>query len=284
MIKKCENYDKETLDKIIQKCFSIAGVCRELNIKAIGGNYKTIKYYINAYNLDISHFTGKGWNIGERYNNVKNKIPLSEILVENSTYTNTHLLKKRLVKEGYFEYKCNECGLTEWCNKPISLHLDHINGDNLDHRIENLRLLCPNCHSQTETYCSKNKKSSKNTLRIHNFIENKDFLINRESKKQKHYCECGKEIEKRAKKCRECYKKDRTESVKQKNHCACGKVIKNESVMCLDCLHKHNRKVERPSYEQLILEINESSYTSVGKKYNVAAKTIKKWKLAYERI
>lgn len=281
MNKRSKNYDKIQLEEIVKKCFSIAGVCRELGIRPIGGNYRTIKYYIKAYNIDIIHFTGQGWNVGEKYKKINKAIPLNEILVKDSTYTNINELKKKLVKEGYFEYKCDECGLTEWCNKPISLHLDHINGDNLDHRIKNLRLLCPNCHSQTETYCSKNKKSSQNTLKSDNF-KNKDFLINRESKKQKYYCECGKEISKRCKKCRDCYKKDRTESIKQKNHCACGKVIKKDSVMCLECLHKHNRKVERPPYEQLISEINKSSYVAVGEKYNVSDKTIKKWKLAYE--
>ena len=67
-------------------------------------------------------------------------------------------LKERLVKEKYLEYKCAECGITEWNGKPLSLHLDHINGINNDHRIENLRFLCPNCHSQTNTYAGKNKK------------------------------------------------------------------------------------------------------------------------------
>ena len=60
--------------------------------------------------------------------------------------------------EGKKEQKCEKCGLTEWMGKPIVLQLDHINGDNRDNRIENLRLLCPNCHSQTETFCRKNRK------------------------------------------------------------------------------------------------------------------------------
>lgn len=66
-----------------------------------------------------------------------------------------------ILREGLLEAKCYEegCGLTEWRGKPISLQLDHINGDNFDHRIENLRLLCPNCHSQTETFAGKNKRN-----------------------------------------------------------------------------------------------------------------------------
>jgi 5-methylcytosine-specific restriction endonuclease McrA len=61
------------------------------------------------------------------------------------------------VKENRLEYKCANCGIKEWNNLPLSLQLDHINGVNNDHRLENLRFLCPNCHSQTDTYSGKNK-------------------------------------------------------------------------------------------------------------------------------
>ena len=96
----------------------------------------------------------------EKAGGVNKFIPLSEILVENSTYTNIARLKVRLLREGLLAAKCygEDCGLTEWKGKPISLQLDHINGDKLDHRIENLRLLCPNCHSQTDSFAGKNKR------------------------------------------------------------------------------------------------------------------------------
>lgn len=82
-------------------------------------------------------------------------------MVEHSTYTNITRLKMRLVNEQRLEYKCALCGNEGmWNNLPLTLELDHINGQHLDHRIENLRFLCPNCHSQTPTFSGKNKTTT----------------------------------------------------------------------------------------------------------------------------
>lgn len=72
---------------------------------------------------------------------------IEDILVENSTYLSIARLKERLVNETDMTYKCAICGIDSWMGQPLSLHLDHINGINNDHRLENLRFLCPNCHS-----------------------------------------------------------------------------------------------------------------------------------------
>jgi hypothetical protein len=85
----------------------------------------------------------------------KAKIPLEEILAGDHPYYQTLKLKKRLIREGILENKCSCCGIEKWQGKEISLQLDHINGDSSDHVRENLRLLCPNCHSQTDTWCGK---------------------------------------------------------------------------------------------------------------------------------
>lgn len=83
-------------------------------------------------------------------------IPLDEILKGNHPSYQTFKLRNRLIKEGIKENKCEECGIEEWNGKPISIQLDHMDGDSHNHRIENLRMMCPNCHSQTETYCGRN--------------------------------------------------------------------------------------------------------------------------------
>lgn len=88
--------------------------------------------------------------------------PLDSVLIENSTYAR-HSVKRRLISESLLEYKCSCCGnIGEYNNKPLVLQLDHINGINNDHRLENLRFLCPNCHTQQDTYAAKNIVKQKN--------------------------------------------------------------------------------------------------------------------------
>lgn len=131
------------------------------------GNSQTVKKRINLLNLSTEHFVS--FILPE-----KKKRSLSEIFIENSTYNNNTNIKKILYKELNWEYKCKWCGINEYNNKPISLELDHINGNNKDNRIENLRLLCPNCHSQTSTFrCNNIKKSEpKKCLNCNNNLYN----------------------------------------------------------------------------------------------------------------
>lgn len=125
---------------------------------ASGSGYVTVQKRVAQNGIDTSHFTGQSWAKGLRGRSSSTKIPLSEILVENSTYTGTSTLKKRLIQEGLLEFKCAGlgCGITEWRGIPAPLELDHVNGVRTDNRIPNLRLLCPNCYAQTDTYCGKN--------------------------------------------------------------------------------------------------------------------------------
>jgi len=90
----------------------------------------------------------------------KSLTPNEEIFTENSYYSND-LVKQRIVKDDLIEYKCKVCGIDEGQGKPVILDLDHINGNNRDNRLENLRFLCPNCHSQTDTYKGRNKNTGK---------------------------------------------------------------------------------------------------------------------------
>lgn len=147
-------YSEQDLIEAVKTSFSVADVCRKVGIKPVGGNYKTIKDKIAKFNIDNSHFTGQGWNVGLKFNPKPAK-DIEEYLVENSTYQ-SYKLAKRLLKEDYKKHICEICKLTEWLGKPISLELHHVNGINTDNRIDNLQMLCPNCHAQTDSYRGKN--------------------------------------------------------------------------------------------------------------------------------
>lgn len=136
---------------------SIAGVLRHLGLRPVGGNYKTINKIIREQNIDISHFTGQGWNVGLKFR-PKPEVTDESIFVDNSTYTCSWRLRERYKKlTGLSSCQC--CGLSEWLGKPISLEIHHKNGNNHDNRIENLVLLCPNCHAQTEHYRGRARKN-----------------------------------------------------------------------------------------------------------------------------
>ena len=149
----------EQFIEAVKTSLSYAEVMRKLGLKPSGGNYSTVKRFIAELNLDTSHMTGAAWNQGERYRPIQQAKPLEEILVENSTF-NTNHLRKRLLKEGVKEAKCECCGRTEWLGKPIVLELHHVNGIKTDLRIENLQILCPNCHAFTDNYRGRNIGSS----------------------------------------------------------------------------------------------------------------------------
>lgn len=143
-------YTKEDVIKAVAENKSIAGVLRQLNLRPLGGNYKTVHRLIKEYGLKTSHFTGQGWNVGLGFK-PKQAINDEEIYVENSDYRCSWRLRERYKKTTGINH-CEKCGLTEWQGKPIPLEIHHINGKNTDNRLENLQLLCPNCHALTSNY------------------------------------------------------------------------------------------------------------------------------------
>ena len=144
----------EEVVRAVASSYSYAQVLRSLNMNIFGSAYPILKRRIKQLGLSTEHFTGASHLKGKTHNHTPAR-PLSDLLVKNSPCMNRGSLKRRLLKEGLLKYCCDECKLDKWQGKPISLQLEHKNGDGQDNRLENLTLLCPNCHSQTKTFCRK---------------------------------------------------------------------------------------------------------------------------------
>jgi Zn finger protein HypA/HybF involved in hydrogenase expression len=233
-----------TLEKFIEAVknnYSVSSSLVYLNLSPTGANYRGFYKFQKENSIDISHFTGQG-HLKDKNHNYNTKIPLSKILVKNYNYS-SNKLRKRLISEGLKEHKCECCGLSEWLGELIPLELDHIDGDHYNNILKNLKILCPNCHAKTPTYRGRN-------------IKNKNLKTTKTKKKRI--------------------------GIKKEYNCSCcgcelKSKHKSKSGLCKDCHSKLQRKVERPSKEQLIKEVEESSYLAVGRKYGVSDNSIRKW-------
>ena len=162
----------ENLEKLVSNCNTIKELLEKLNINQNSYNYKKIQNKLDDLKIDYSHLKRKSKVLGT-------------IKEETTKYTySSSALRIKLIKEGIKENKCEGCGITEWMGKPITLQLHHINGNHSDNRLENLQILCPNCHSLTDNYCA-------------NSIEKQHF----------HCKDCGEEITRGATYCVKCLAK-----------------------------------------------------------------------------
>jgi len=134
--------DKDLFIKVCFEELTMAKAAAKLNL-----HFNTFKKYALKFGCYSPNQSGKGIK-----KNIKKRI------LNLEEYSSRASIRKTIIKENLIEYKCSECNIQTWNNKSLSLHLDHINGMNNDNRLENLRFLCPNCHSQTEIYTGRNKK------------------------------------------------------------------------------------------------------------------------------
>jgi hypothetical protein len=144
MARKYRNYSDEDIIKFSKEVFSIAGLLNKLDLKTAGGNYANIKRLLQKLNVDTSHWTGMAWS-----KDCQTK--------DWSQYTRAAHLKKHLIKER--GHKCENCELEFWLENIIPLEIHHLDGDRTNNELENLCLLCCNCHAMTENW--RNKKSAK---------------------------------------------------------------------------------------------------------------------------
>jgi len=265
---------KRQIENAINNTKSMASAARSLGV-----NYKTFKKYADKFGVFKPNQSGKGIY----------QICLEEVFL-NKVPMKSSVLKHRLFDEGIMEEKCQgeDCGITEWKGKKITLELDHIDGDRNNNSKDNLRILCPNCHSQTPTFrrgqnkpyvsddeiksafakvnnitqlCSRLglvdgggnlKHMRKRLAKLGLKFENVEFPEEKnKSKKKKEVVKC---------KCK-----------------SCGKDVNRRSERCVKCSQEARRKVKRPPYQILKAEVEENGYTDVGRKYGVSDNAIRKW-------
>lgn len=230
-----EKYIKDVCE-LATKCNSINQILHILGKSNTNEYYKQIHKILEDNNVDTSHFT----NVCEY--TAKRKKPIEELLSSGTTVCISHL-RTRVLNEGLKEHKCERCGRTEWEGEPIPLQLHHINGDKSDNRLENIQLLCPNCHALTDNYCSRKNKKDSN-----------------------HCVICGKEISRGSIYCRECFNeniKTKTGKYKTKD----GNIVESN----------------RPTKDILIEDFKKfGSFTGVGNKYGVTDKAVVKWCNKYD--
>lgn len=235
------DWSKERIEKAIKESDSYADTLRYLQIPNHGRNIDTLKSKITLYKLSIDHFTfSKQYYSGTE--NFKYK-PVEYYLHEHSNIKTT-ALKDKLFKEGYKTNSCENpncpCKSGYWLDNIISCQLHHINGDRTDNRLENLQILCPNCHSQTDNFAGKSSHR----------VFNKET---RQMEEKKHYyCpDCGKEIWKNSKYCSACAIKHRESKIKQLN------ITKQDLIQdYINCNY---------------------TMTELAKKYSVTDTAIRKW-------
>ena len=256
---KGKQYSVNELQKLVDSCEYLS----ELKLKlgySDGRNVTKLRSILDENDINYTHFIFMSPSSRrELKKEHMNKYFNNEIKIKS------YQLKNKLIEFNYFESKCARCGITKWLNEDAPLELHHKDGNKNNNSLENLELLCPNCHAFTDTYRGRNKEM---------------FPI-----RQKKFCTgCNKEIYKRSKTglCIDCYREFRTKNKQSqmkriKGYCVdCGTELYTNGKRCKEC-HLKMIRSHIPDRESLKKDIFYNSFEELGRKYNVSGKAISKW-------
>ena len=236
-------YTETQAREALASSFSYAEALRKLDVGSTGENWRTLLVWVQRWGIPTDHFDPRAL---QRRGTSRRPRPLNEILVEGSTYSRGHL-KQRLYRDGLKQRRCEICGQGElWRGRAMGLILDHINGVRDDHRIDNLRIVCPNCAATLETHCGRK---------------------NRIVWSERRCLHCGDAFHPRYDRQRYCSR-------------ACGTRAPSPS---RGVPAPERRRVQRPPLHQLLSEIETSGYSAVGRRYGVSDNAVRKWVRQYER-
>ena len=246
-------YTESQAREAIASLRSFAEALRHLGMRPAGGNGATLRRRALRWGISFDHFDPHAARAAmNRVRGRQRRRPLAEILVQDSTYSRS-ALKARLFEEGLKERVCEECGQgEEWRGRRMSLILDHVNGIGTDNRLENLRIVCPNCAATLDTHCGRNK--------LRKFADRECpqcGAVYRPYGQEQKYC-----------------------SVKCS---ADGRRGIAQSSGLRGIAQPSARRVERPPEPRLLAEIAELGYRAVGRRYGVSDNAIRKWVRRYER-
>jgi hypothetical protein len=231
-------YTEQEARDAVASSFCYAHALRKLGLRPVGGNHRVFRKYVDEiWRIPTGHFDAE--RVRLMVARRQRPLPLADVLVEHSTYSRAKL-KERLYESGLKSRKCELCGQgEEWRGMRMSLILDHVNGAPNDNRLENLRIVCPNCAATLDTHCGRKNRLTLDLRRCR--LCGRMFLPPRP---QQRYCsvECG------------CRHDHRDRSPKPER-----------------------RKVPRPPYEQLIADVASLSMVAVGRKYGVSDNAVRKW-------